>query len=85
MDTGAFDKILAYYRETPVSNSQSTYGGPFGQAYTNKNCCLKCTQTVGCVSWILENNPAAIDRACVLLSSPQTNFEVMFNFNGGNV
>ncbi len=60
------------------------FGSPLGQAYTNENCCLKCSQTPGCVSWFLETLFGG-QMACSLSSSRQSNFDTIPGYNGGNL
>ncbi len=76
--------LLLYYQEQQTEPSEYAYGGQFGQAYTNENCCLKCTQTPGCVSWSIYDDQMAIQR-CFLLAGPQSNFEEAYGYNGGNI
>ncbi len=59
-------------------------GNPLGKAYTNENCCLKCSQTSGCVSWLLETYPGG-QMACFLLPSRQLNFVTTPGINSGNL
>ncbi len=84
VDTAAAGSTLLFFTEQIISSA--SYGGIFGQAYTNENCCLRCTQTPGCVSWVLQDNPAdASLLGCYLLSSRQSNFKVMIGMNSGNI
>ena len=87
-DTSAAGSTIVYFQEQEIASSGFAYGGPLGQEYTNENCCLKCTQTSGCVSWILEDDQANLAGAiqgCYLLASPQSNFRAIAKYNAGNL
>ena len=87
-DPSAAASTIVYYQEQEIASSGFVYGGPIGQAYTNENCCLKCTQTSGCVSWILEDdqaNLAGAIKGCYLLGQVQSNLKPIAKYNAGNL
>ncbi len=91
VNTNALDRSttnIVYYQEQRIALSSFIYGGPFNQTYNPKNCCLKCTQTPGCKSWILEHDNANLAGeiyGCYLFKAFQETLTANVAYDSGNI